>query len=150
MALIDILSIAFIVILLTSVMWPFIRSRMRRFDASVTGGPRGFFESGGYVRTGLSAAQQNPGGEDDFTTVQRDQMEERLTRNELVERGYVVRPSMAADDASVTSSATPLRRRERSPQLEKLRAQFASPESAQLALLTKEVFDRPVGMRNDG
>ena len=151
----DITSIVFIVVILASLFWPFVRERGRQRRNLPTGTPRDFAHSGGYARVtpqrqSGSLSSSPLSGHETEEALHRLRVEERLTREELA-----VRDSSRESDVSGTTRSAPRQAKmsqqtsSASPSGNSIRLRLSTPASAQEAFIIKEVFDRPVGMRND-
>lgn len=150
----DVSSIVFIVVILASLLWPFVRERGRGRLNVTTGSPKDFAHSGGYTRVQPQGHSDTPtssslSGYQNEEALHSLRVDERLTRDELAVRDS----SLESDVSAVTTAARRpenVRQQEAlaSPYADSIRTRLSTSASAQEAFVIKEVFDRPVGMRD--
>jgi hypothetical protein len=147
----DFASIAFVLIILLSFLWPFGRGKLGSRRGPTTGGPRDFAQSGGYTpvpgRT-VNAAPV-PTFQSPEESVHLARVEERLTRDEIRERATTSGAKPAQGERTQRRPGAPVPPDVRAGlNADHIRTQLRQRGTAQTAYVMKDVFDRPVGMRD--
>ena len=159
----DIVSIVFVLLILSSLVLPWIRGLVNPGSGAngqvESSGPKSFAESGGYRPVarrpvqGQSPVVAGPRRETEFgdlDVVLPERGEARLAREEAIERSLPTDLQETAEERTRRRPIAPLIVvTQDAVDAGQVRLQFDNPRAVRNAIIMREVLDRPVGLREE-